>query len=889
MRILRCHIENFGKWRDRTFDFTEPVTWICQDNGWGKSTLAAFLRAMFYGLEGDRKRSIEGNERKRWQPWQGGVFGGQLTFQAGERQYVISRIFRDKEANDEFELRDAVTNLPSADYSDRIGEELFRINRDSFLRTIFISQNCLAAASATEDIQARIGRTAVTELDSGDYEGASRQLTELLRELTPRRATGRLAKLQGQITTLERQVKEGCRLEDSIRQYEDLLRREQEKLHRCKEEENLLLLQQQQQLRRQEEQVRRQEEQARQREEQLKRQAIRQARWQAKRQEQQRKQAMWQELCDRVAQREQEFEEKGKPFPDSIPDLTELDQQIAKGQALLLQKEQLQGYRIPEEEKRQRALWRQRFSQGVPSEARQQEMWEKERELRQLRREIAAQEKTMAECSILDPPLENREPEPALALGMLRRAGAVIWCVGILLMVAGVLLLSMAGTLPGAAAAIGGLVICLAGVRIRSRAKRRPDETGRQNSSQQEMTLLQEEAGQERKQAGEPSDTQQDELRQKRKQAGELSAVLREYLNQYGLEGEESDWPDLLFELRDQISSYQRYMRQQAASDRLRQECQDGERELEAYLIRYGFQPEREHLIPQLYEIRKALMEYEYAEKLYRDALSRQEAYLEELGAEKDQLITASGALKEIPQEIPQEFFREAPGESLQKSKAPGSYGDSGCPKDSFQESSAGSIRQLQEQAEQVREQIEDIRKTMAGYRDRLNVLQESYEAWSEQREELAAKKEEQAKLSRQYRVAELTKTLLTEARETLTSRYTGPVYRQFQKYYEMVSGESAEAYHLDANLVMTKEAGGKQRETGTLSVGYQDLTGLAMRLALIDAIYQREKPFLILDDPFTNLDESKTRAALELIRQISGQYQIIYFTCTAARAGDNP
>lgn len=68
---------------------------------------------MFYGLEGDRKRNIEENERKRYKPWQGGVFGGQLVFEMQGKKYLISRVFKDKEANDEFELRDCVNGFKS--------------------------------------------------------------------------------------------------------------------------------------------------------------------------------------------------------------------------------------------------------------------------------------------------------------------------------------------------------------------------------------------------------------------------------------------------------------------------------------------------------------------------------------------------------------------------------------------------------------------------------------------------------------------------------------------------------------------------------------------------------------------------------------------------------
>lgn len=50
MRILRLHIENFGKLHDFDMDFQEGFHRVCTENGWGKSTLAAFIRAMFYGL-----------------------------------------------------------------------------------------------------------------------------------------------------------------------------------------------------------------------------------------------------------------------------------------------------------------------------------------------------------------------------------------------------------------------------------------------------------------------------------------------------------------------------------------------------------------------------------------------------------------------------------------------------------------------------------------------------------------------------------------------------------------------------------------------------------------------------------------------------------------------
>ena len=76
MKLLSLHIENFGTLQDFDLVPSEGLNVLYQKNGWGKSTLAVFIKAMFYGLPSSTNRSLDENERKKYSPWQGGAFGG---------------------------------------------------------------------------------------------------------------------------------------------------------------------------------------------------------------------------------------------------------------------------------------------------------------------------------------------------------------------------------------------------------------------------------------------------------------------------------------------------------------------------------------------------------------------------------------------------------------------------------------------------------------------------------------------------------------------------------------------------------------------------------------------------------------------------------------------
>ena len=70
-------------------------------------------------------------------------------------------------------------------------------------------------------------------------------------------------------------------------------------------------------------------------------------------------------------------------------------------------------------------------------------------------------------------------------------------------------------------------------------------------------------------------------------------------------------------------------------------------------------------------------------------------------------------------------------------------------------------------------------------------------------------------------------------------------------------------------------------RDSGYLSAGTLDLMYLAVRLAVCRlALPEGENCPLIIDDALVNLDESRQEQAMELLKQIARERQVILFTC---------
>ena len=206
MKLIACHINNFGKLSNLNINFNDGVNVINQPNGWGKSTLAAFLKAMLYGFDTKKEPGAFERERKLYKPWQGGTYGGELDFEADGVEYRLVRTFGLTEKQDDFHLYRLATMVECDDFSPLLGEELFDLDRSSFKRTIYIAQaDCMFSSS--DSISAKLGNMAENTNDINNFESATADIKDMMNKMSPNRITGSIKKRVNTLTALEQELK----------------------------------------------------------------------------------------------------------------------------------------------------------------------------------------------------------------------------------------------------------------------------------------------------------------------------------------------------------------------------------------------------------------------------------------------------------------------------------------------------------------------------------------------------------------------------------------------------------------------------------------------------------------------------------------------------------
>ena len=189
------------------------------------------------------------------------------------------------------------------------------------------------------------------------------------------------------------------------------------------------------------------------------------------------------------------------------------------------------------------------------------------------------------------------------------------------------------------------------------------------------------------------------------------------------------------------------------------------------------------------------------------------------------------------------------------------------------------SRRKLEAFRKEEEERREEIRKKRAEREAKVRDL----EFLEEQERLLEQKKEEREALEKRYNLLQKTKAYLEMAKERFALQYKAPILEAFQKYFQSICTEPLQ-FQMSEDLELSFVDRGLSREQGYLSEGLQDLCRFCQKLAIFDAMFREEKAFLLLDDPFSHLDEKNGARARALLEELAKSRQIFYFTCSGER-----
>jgi len=771
VKLISLYIENFGGLSQYGLEFGDGLTVIEEANGFGKTTLAEFIRAMFYGFP-RKAKTLDKSRRQKYTPWNGGKFGGNLVFEADGNRFRVERTFGTTPKGDSFTLIDLSSNKKSNRYSEELGLELFQLDGDSFERSTYMPQLSEGQPLTTDSIRSKLSNLVEDTNDVGNFEKAMAALKAKRSTLVPYRGSGgSVMQAAGQISQLQEQ-----------------LRRAQEQKNALDEAERSIRLLQQEQTEMQS------------RRDRL-RSDIRLASQTAAAKEVHRQHRNLTAQYEMAAEACRVLESR---YPAGIPDWAEIED--ARNGASRL--EILSSREVTEQDDLDALAFlkqnRSRFEGRIPSEE----------ELKQCRIRCGAlsdlREKTMELAErLMQQPDAKVNPIPLILLLLLAAAGIVP---GILLLVQKETLLGGMAMGTGAAALAGSIFAVVRLVKARKKLRLFHQKQQKLRSEMDRLTA----------------------------ESERLTDGIKAFLGSYGF-AEHADFYGALAELEHDTEDYLR-AKTRVAQWKLEKQRHEAEVDAQNALLDAFFEAKglarQEQVGKQLQQIRDDRKDWEEAVE-DRNRLDRE---LEAFRREYEQVLSLP--LPEDRTDL-EDLHREESMLTLRLNSC-----------------SEELIRQKQRR-EQLLSQVQ-----------RIPEIRDELQQWQEK------KKADQKKSD----LLDDTMALLEQAKENLSGSYLGPVRAGFAGYLKKLWGEQKGQVLVTPDLEVQLERGGAVRELGYFSAGQTDTVMLCMRLALVDALFREEKPFVILDDPFINLDDAHTAQALKLLKTLSGERQIIYLTCNSSR-----
>ncbi len=203
MKIMEM-TATFGKLHRAVLRPGPGLTLVMAPNEGGKSTWAAFLRAMLYGFpQRDRDKAGYLAEKNRYQPWSGAAMEGTLVVEWQGRSLTLYRGPKGTTVWGAFSATwtatgEAVPGLTA----ENCGETLLGVSREVFERTAFVGQGEIAL-SPSGDLEKRVAALATSGEEDVSYSQVERRLKDWLNRRKVNSRVGLIPELEGELAGVE--------------------------------------------------------------------------------------------------------------------------------------------------------------------------------------------------------------------------------------------------------------------------------------------------------------------------------------------------------------------------------------------------------------------------------------------------------------------------------------------------------------------------------------------------------------------------------------------------------------------------------------------------------------------------------------------------------------
>lgn len=873
MIITKCHIENFGKLSQYDVELNKGITCFSEENGWGKTTFAAFLKAMLFGLDySQSKKQI--TDRVRYLPWNGGKFGGYMIFEHENKLYRIERYFGEKIKDDSVQIFDMSANNITDFFSGEIGDDIWHVNKDSYEKTAFISLD--GAMSLHNDIIAgKLGDVQEQEADMSRATSALKLLEDVKKRIIPAKGKNgfvgqeqqKIAGYKDKLAAIKKAEAEITVATSGIDDKEARLKEINEEIKKLdKTLNNGVFIE---------------------------------------------KQKIYDDLLANKKGLEEEIAGKFSYLQNNIPSDEQIDEWDRDSVNILEWERVLLENSLTEQE---HAVLGIQENIQMPTEAdldcyrdfiyqivhvlpSSQEVLEKE--IFNLRRRADSEfVDQVIDVELIEkgiekyPHLLKRENELRGKIDDLQTEVIILshlvfpkWkeLVRDFSLIFGLFFLTVGGisTLPTAGANQGamvfGVILLITSIMFVMQTVNFKNNLAKRASAAEIDASMK------------SANASLTELLKERK-------IYEDYA--FEMTEKSGDVVALFLEMRGVLEMQSTIEEKRAAYEAGELRIQEMRGHLEANLARYFAPPYTETYEEDLHKIINVKNAYE---RLLNKANSMERAS-SELRVLKEKWDVN---LQNYPQLLELSHHKAIDKIKLDTqlfNRLNNELNVCQCKIDEFVKSndmgmldgvltstSDDKVSVIQEEKDQLTLEKDSIIEKIGT----VNKMIYDWQILADEKTDIISSisySEEKIKmLNQEYDLLDKTQQLLNQANNNISAKYTESMSNAFEKYIKAVGDTCTEKYEINTKLDVSIIEQGQSYDSNRLSDGTQDMIEMCMRLALVDAVYDDvPAPLLVLDDPFSNLDDEKIKKMESLLQKVSEKNQLVYFSCHSSRAIKN-